>query len=173
MTTQEFEYETFELLIGTATDAGYPVSVVESPAGETEGASYCTLSADDTELQYGLDLIATWNADEELFTSIGSELFAGLFVETIATLFRSSLALVRSQNRHLRLRLRIEPPELHTLPWELLYDPDEKVKLATAADIALVRHFPQRIPVRPTEVRLPLRLLVAISMPVNLVALDV
>lgn len=173
MTTAEQEYESFEILIGAATEHGYPVSVIESPAGETENTIYCAFDSNDQEIQYGLELLASCQADADLVTAVGSEFFSKLFIEPIDALFRSSLAMVRSYNRYLRLRLRVEPPELHTLPWELLFDPDEQVNLGTAADISLVRHFPQRIPVRPTDVRLPLRLLVAMAMPDDIVALDV
>lgn len=173
MITPPLDYECFELLVGSATDDGYPVTVIESPAGETQIPVFATLNVEKQELQYGLEMLERGNPDAELLTALGCELFRQLFIGEIATLFRSSLAMQRGQNRHLRLRLRIEPIELYSLPWELLYDPAEQLFLAIAADIALVRHFPQRIPVRLTAVQHPLRLLVAIAMPNEVVALDV
>ena len=59
------------------------------------------------------------------------------------------------------------------MPWEYLYDPDEKVHLATNAETAFVRYVPVKIPAWPTQVALPLRVLLVASNPHDMPALDV
>ena len=44
---QKLEYLSFELLIGNRLSAGYPVTVVESPAGE--GEAHMALAPDDLQ----------------------------------------------------------------------------------------------------------------------------
>ncbi|MEZ4712467.1 MAG: CHAT domain-containing protein [Caldilineaceae bacterium] len=113
------------------------------------------------------------NTDFAFLSQVGAFLFDELFVGAIGTLYRTSLGIVRSQGQRLRIRLRMEPPELASLPWELLFDPQEEAALALAGETALVRHVPLRLPVRPTSVEPPLRILLVIAHPSDAPTLDV
>ena len=73
----------------------------------------------------------------------------------------------------MRIRLRIEPPELATLPWELLYDGDEDTFLSISPEQPLVRYVPARLPARPMKVTPPLRLLIVLANPDELESLDI
>lgn len=164
------EFESFEIVVGSSTSGHYLVHITSSPAGEA--SALCSLEIDD-ELHDVLATIETTAVDEAYLAEFGSFLFASFFADDLLTLYQNSLAIVRSQGKHLRIRLQISVPELVALPWEYLYDPKEQTFLSLSADIALIRHIPTQLPVRSTEVTLPLRILVVISHPYDLPALDV
>ena len=168
-------FTTFDLLIGRTVDGVYPATVVASPAGETETAVMVRLTPDDQEIVETLEQIESRDTDAELLHWLGSELFEQLFVGPIGLLYRSSLAIAQAEGQRLRVRLRVDAdaPELVTLPWELLYDAQDDVVLAVSPDTDLVRHFPVRKPTRSTTIQPPLRVLVAISNPREVPALDV
>lgn len=163
-------YETFELLVGAKTPSGYPVTIIDSPAGD--GEALCVLE-NDWELQNALQALEYGEADDGFLVELGSFLFDELFVGEVATLYHTSLGMVRSQGKRLRVRLRLTPPELAALPWEYLYDLQEDAFLAISLETALVRYVPVRLPVRPTTISPPLRVLVVISNPKDVLPLDV
>lgn len=165
------EYETFELLVGPANGDGYPVTVVESPAGEATGL--LRLDPQDGELEDALALIENRDVDGATLAEIGNYLFEELLEGPVGELYRSSLAMVRDRQSRLRLRLRLEAPELAALPWEYLHDPVEDQFPAVSGETALLRFIPLRLPARPTAVTPPLRVLVVISNPAGVPALDV
>lgn len=160
--TTDYIYAAFELLIGSRTPHGYPVTVFASPAGE--GEAYCTLNIDE-ELQDALSVLEQGDVDDAYLTEFGAFLFNELFSGEVATLYRTSLGITRSQAQQLRIRLRITPPELAALPWEYVHDPHEESFLAISSATALVRYVPINLPVRPTRVNPPLRILAVIANP--------
>ncbi len=64
-------------------------------------------------------------ADTETVKAFGRELFEALLPSEVRSRYRTSLNKARDEGKGLRLRLRIEAPELAALPWEYLYDEDE------------------------------------------------
>ncbi len=166
---------TFDLLIGRAVDGTYPVTVIASPAGETETAVMARLTPDDDEIRETLEQIEDRDTDAQILQWLGGEFFDQLFTGQIAALYRASMAITQGQGQRLRIRLRVDTdaPELVTLPWELLYDSTADMVLAASPDIDFVRHFPVRKPSKSTTVQLPLRVLVAISNPEGVPPLDV
>lgn len=167
--SDETAYLPFELLIGTLTDKGYPVTVVDSPAGD--GEAHCMLRV-DAELQDALAIVEAGGCDQPFLIELGSFFFDSLFTGDVATLYHTSLGMARAQAKRLRIRLRMTPPELAALPWEYLYDGQEDAFLATSPETALVRYVPINLPVRPTKIKLPLRVLVVIASPQDLQPLD-
>lgn len=81
----------------------------------------------------------------------------------------------RAGNRSLRFRLHVDthaPPELHDLCWELLFDPQEGgLALARARGTVFSRYLSVERPV-PGAVLGKLRVLTAVSRPVNLAEYD-
>jgi hypothetical protein len=165
-----YEYLDFDLLIGGKSTGGYPVTVVESPAGE--GETCCHLQIDN-ELRSVLYTIEERKTDPNLLMAFGSRLFDELFAGDVLMLYRTSLGIVRHEEKCLRLRLRINAPELAALPWEYLYDPKECGFLATSRETALVRHMPLRLSARPTAIQLPLRVLAVLASPNDLRPLNI
>lgn len=166
----ETAYLPFELLIGALTANGYPVTVVDSPAGD--GEARCILRV-DAELQDALAVVEAGGCDQTFLIELGTFFFGSLFTGDVATLYHTSLGMARAQAKRLRIRLRMTPPELAALPWEYLYDGKEDAFLATSPETALVRYVPISLPVRPTKIKLPLRVLVVIASPRDVQALAV
>lgn len=165
------EHETFELLVGRKTPDGYPMTIIRAPAGDAH--SLCQLDPTTDELQAALDRVETGYTSEGFLVNFGCRLFDGLFAEDIAVLYRASLGQARGQDKGLRVRLRIEPPELAALPWEYMYDAGEDRFLAISPETPLVRYVPMPHPSRPINVTPPLRVLVVISNPKDALPLDV
>jgi hypothetical protein len=71
-----------------------------------------------------------------------------------------------TRSRQRRVRLRIDPPELHALPWELLHD--GQVMLAASASTPFSRYLPIDLPWGQLIARRPIRVLAVISNPSDL-----
>ncbi len=164
-------YETFEILVGDRTERGYPVTLLDSPAGNAQGVSL--LDGNDPGLRQALEALERRAGDGQLLRQVGAHLFQELFLDDIEERYRTSLGIARSRDQGLRIRLRLAPPELAALPWESLYDPDEEAFLAISAQTALVRYVPMGVPPRPIQATPPLRVLVAMANPTDTDPLDV
>ncbi len=105
---------------------------------------------------------------EEYGRVLGRALFAP---EALGADYQETVAVLQSQQEHARIRLRIEPPELHALRWERLYHPLNETwePLTATAETLFSRYVPTRKwgSARPIEER-PLRVLVVIASPENL-----
>ncbi len=163
-------YETFELLIGAHNGTAYPLTVTDSPGGEANGL--CVLDPQDYEIREALASLEERALDAEGLRQVAQYLFESIFPGDVEDLFRSSLNLMRGQDKRLRIRLRIDAPELATLPWEYMLDSVEDRFLATSAETVLFREIPLRLPARPTTLTLPMRILVVVSNPQGVQALD-
>jgi hypothetical protein len=70
-------------------------------------------------------------------------------VGDIALLFNRALGeTIGRDDLGLRLRLRINPPELAALPWEFLYSPERHLFLAASVETSLSRYRNLREPIR-------------------------
>lgn len=102
----------------------------------------------------------TWE-DSGNFQSDGQRLF-NLLLD--AGRLREAWGAARSRPR--RVRLRIDPPELHVLPWELLHD--GQVMLAASGTTPFSRYLPIDLPWGQPIARRPIRVLAVISNPSDL-----
>jgi len=165
------KYQTFELLIGQKREFGYPVTIIESPAGE--GRALCRLNPEEPPWQELQFYIESGFLDAQILKTIGSTLFEALFVGPIEHIFRESQGIVSGKGEFLRIRLRIEPLELAALPWEFLYDKQKDDFFSVSPDTALTRYIPMNEPTHSVTVEPPLRVLVVISHPFNWAPLNV
>jgi hypothetical protein len=177
------EYLDFELRIMPGAGREYPVSVLQSPAGETSATMrfpFDTLALQN-QLQ-GVEIAVLRSGGtrrdvapvEELgVTEFGRQLFEALLTDTVRETFRRSRDRARASGRGLRLRLRIEAPELAALPWEYLYDPAESDYVCLSADTPLIRYLEFDRPPEPLTVRPPLSILGLIASPIDRPTLDV
>src|SRR4051812_9844490 len=128
------EYLDFELRIMPGAGREYPVSVLQSPAGETSATMRFPLDALALQNQLqGIEIAVLRSGgtrrdvvtDEQQMavSEFGRKLFESLMTDTVRETFHRSQDRARVVGKGLRLRLRIEPPELAALPWEYLYDP--------------------------------------------------
>lgn len=173
-------YLDFELEIREALPQGYCVAI-DSPAGEAE--EEISLPFDRRELRDKLkDLeIAllrsggtrrALSSEENTVQEFGQSLFKAVFPGKVGTCFYMSLEQARQQDKGLRLKLHVQPPELSTLPWEFLYDPDRDY-LCFSRDTPIVRYTNLRQPVRQLAVEPPLRILGLVASPRGLAPLNV
>src|SRR5262245_53150121 len=101
--------------------------------------------------------------DEFELASLGTQLFESLLGGSLGVLFNTVLGpILMEGDSALRVRLRIEPPELAVIPWELAFDPLRSRFIAAYPKILLSRFLGILEPVRPLEVKGAIHLLVVI-----------
>jgi CHAT domain-containing protein len=113
--------------------------------------------------------VAAWRElalDRAGLRALGASLMAWLFRGQVIELYRASLAGL-SAEEGLRIRLRLEPPELHTLPWECCYDAEQAVFLAQDPRSLVVRYL-QGPFARSRLADAGMRVLVAVASPRDL-----
>jgi WD40 repeat protein len=108
---------------------------------------------------------------EQSVRQVGKQLFSALFNESVYGTYRASLGVAQQRAKRLRVVLRLTAPELATLPWETLFDPETETYLCRQEP--LIRHVPAPYTPDPLEVRLPLRILGLIASPRGYPPLDV
>ena len=104
--------------------------------------------------------------------AVGRALFDALFASEVRSCYRSSLAAAREQGKHLRLRLRVEAPELAVLPWEFLYDETEGDHITLLRETPLTRYLEMGRPAQLLTIQPPIRILGMIASPNDLPTLD-
>ena len=107
--------------------------------------------------------------DANALVPIGRKLFSALFPEHVETRYKIAV----DTPPGIRLRLRIDPPEMQALPWELLYD-DERHQFLALFDKSLITRF---LAVAyghpPLTVAPPLRILLVTASPSGYIPLQV
>ena len=133
-------YGNFDLLVSTGDHARYLLRVLAAPGG---GATAEPAMAPRDELQALTAGIDAWRAvalDRNRLRALGATLMAWLFRGPVLQLYRASLARLGPEEG-MRVRLRIEPAELHGIPWECCYDTQQEAFLAQDPRTPLVRHL--------------------------------
>ncbi len=144
-------YLDFDLSIWKEGDEYY-AKVIDSPAGQS---TKCRLPLPfhdllHSDLQLRLENAVLRNAGhfrgpvgqgEKMLCEFGQQMFDTVFrnAQEIGDLFKASLNLVGQDKPGLRIKLRIEPPELARLPWEYLYDGSKKDWVALRRRSPIVR----------------------------------
>jgi tetratricopeptide (TPR) repeat protein len=138
------EYRDFELEISSSGPLAYFAKVLNSPGGQSERCrlklkfitgdpkdlDILRLKIENAVLRGGDDVgrRGPTSQSERVLRDFGRELFRSIFVDAgpIRDAYaRSKGALSNNGQTNLRMKLRIEPPELSSLPWEYLYDEDD------------------------------------------------
>lgn len=168
-----------ELQISAVGVGEYRVSVVASSAGDATGA----LTLDATALLDARERLETavlasavasrrMRPGEQPLRETGKALFDALFASaSVASCYRSCLAVARDRGDRLRVVLRLDAPELAALPWEALFDPETGQYVCRQEP--LVRRIPVAAPPVPLRVQPPLRILAVAASPRGLEPLDV
>ncbi|MFL6029447.1 MAG: PQQ-binding-like beta-propeller repeat protein [Gaiellaceae bacterium] len=175
-------YLDFELEIGPAEDGEYPVAVLHSPAGE--GRTKMRFPFDAPTLTNRLQALEiallrssgvrrrVATREEEIVQDFGRQLTEALLTGKVRTLFDLSRREANEQDLGLRLKLRVQAPDLSVIPWEFLYDEQEDEYLALARSTPLVRYLELPQPLKPLTVTPPLNILGMIASPRDQDALD-
>ncbi len=182
------EYLNFDLRIDTPDAHGYPVRVTRAPAGEAIAS--LQLAFDEPFLVglqtlenvrgIGTNLRGTKTAtsapvdtsEAALAREVGGALFEALFPGEVRSRYRSSLEMARAEGKRLRVRLRVEAPELALLPWEFLYDADAGDHVNLLRETPVTRYLEMGRPTPPLTIPPPIRILGMIASPTDLPALD-
>jgi formylglycine-generating enzyme required for sulfatase activity/CHAT domain-containing protein len=177
------DYLDFDLEIETGTGRDYPVAVLDSPAGEAHGSMHFPfdelvlenrlLTLQNALLRSGGKLRRVPSAEEQAVQEFGQTLFDALISGRVRTCYAMSLREAAQQDKGLRLRLRIQPPELSALPWEFLYDPDQGGYVSLRRQTPIVRYLESPRLIKPLTVTPPLRVLGMVASPQDLPVLDV
>jgi len=178
-----WEYIDFELEIGWGGSDGYPLTV-RSATG-SEARAKMLLPFDERALENKLQALEIallrrgtkrrriHTREEQTVRDFGRGLFESLLTGEARDCYEASREQAKRQDKGLRLKLRVQPPELARLPWEFLYDPDRAEYLSLSRATPLVRYPDLRNPVDLLPVTPPLRILGMVASPINLDPLDV
>jgi len=176
-----WEYVDFDLEIGEESEPRkYPV-FVRSPEGEAQ--EEMRFPFDQWELKDKLRDVEVallrsggtrrriGTPEEQTIQGFGRALFEALLVGEVGTHYRVSWREARRQNKGLRVKLRVRPPELSALPWEFLYDP-KRDYLSLSSRTPLVRYPEVPQPIDRLTVTPPLSILGMVASPLGLPQLD-
>lgn len=153
-------YTNFDLWFNAKVRDQYPVRAA-SPLGEVRG--FISLGPHQQQIQESQGRLAERKVDLAWLVDFGCQLYNLVFVGEIELLFEQSAAQFLSKaDQGIRIRLRIEPPELSVLPWEFLYWPRKERFLGTSVQFPVIRYLEIFEPIEELEVALPLKMLVAI-----------
>jgi len=162
-------YLDYYLLIGPKRekDNTYPLSLIDSPAGEDSGelkfpVPANVISARRHEMSQHLRL------DVAALKEFGGQLFEALFQPEIRDHYDKSLGIVFSKNAYLRIKLRVDAPELACYPWEYMFDGKQaKEFLALHQNISVTRFVAIPEPVPAVALKPPLKILVIVPKAMN------
>ncbi len=175
------EYLDFDLQVGLLENGQYPVSV-RSPAGEasdrfifpyTEWQLKDKLKDLELALRASPHLRRALPPELQSVQEMGRDFFNLLLPGELRARFDVSQRMAFEQGKGLRVRLRIQSPELGALPWEYLYDPRQGEYLCLSAYTPIIRYLDLPQPILPLEITPPLRVLGMACSPTNLAELDV
>jgi len=174
----EKAYLDFDLRVRRV-DGAFSARVLNSPAGEAKvefNLPFSELEMENFLLRVGRPRRGVRRMESpemEAARIIGGRLFEAIFDDEVRSCFRRSLDTADRRNLGLRIRLRLDAPELADIPWEYLYDTTHDRFLSLSRETPIVRYLdlPERI--RPLSVKPPLRMLAMISSPDDFPPLDV
>ena len=178
------EYLDFEVHIAPGSGREYAVLVVKSPAGEASGVlkfPFDTLTL-ESHLK-GVEIavlksgsirrdIVMATPEKESVVDFGKQLFDSLFVDAVQTAFRRSQDRARLERKGLRVRLRIDAPDLSALPWEFMYDDSTGDYVCLSSDTPLVRYLQFDRPPEALTVTPPITILAMVASPNDRPTLD-
>jgi outer membrane protein assembly factor BamB len=175
-------YLDFELEIGVAEGGEYPVVVLHSPAGECRTKMRFPFDGPTlTNRLQALEIALLRSSgvrrrvatrEEQIVQDFGRQLTDALLTGKVRTLFDLSRREAYEQDVGLRLKLRVQAPELSVIPWEFLYDEQEDEYLALARSTPVVRYLELPQPLKPLTVTPPLHILGMVASPTDQEPLD-
>ena len=143
-------------------------------ANSPEGQATTDISVEvPISIRLSLSLIEKRETTADLLKQVGQALYEWLFPGPIHTHLQQTEAVARGERAKLRLRLRVEPDSIASLPLEFIYRAAGGYFLAVNPDTVLSRYL--NLPQPSQRVRLheePLHLLAIISDPIDQARLD-
>jgi site-specific recombinase XerD len=176
-------YLDFELEIGAGRGRVYPVFVIHSPGGEAH--EFIQFPFDEQQLENQLQALQDAllrsggkrrkivSPEEQTIQNFGRALFDALFIGGVQICYVVSQREAFYQGKGLRIKLRIQSPELASLPWEFLYDKRQDAYICLSSNTPIVRYLELSQPSQPLTVTPPLSILGMIANPKDLPQLDI
>ena len=166
------EYHDFVIRVEKGDGQSYPVSLIASPAGEASSTMVLPLSTADWQSKLSAVAKARGaNASRKMeiagigersslqqIRELGQSLFEALFSGQILACYQTSLHQAKEEGKGLRVRLRIQAPDLAVLPWEYLMDTSFKA-VTLSKQTPIVRHIEVPIAARRLKLKPPIRVL--------------
>jgi len=154
------EYKNFDLSIEADSGNAYQVRV-RSEMGETNGV--LTLSSDCLKLADELKDVEELQDGSPLPMNLGISLHECLFRDGVGDILRMCLGdVLMNDEKGMRIRLMLSPPEIAALPWEVLYDKRTKTFLSTSGKTSLTRYVNLLEPIRALKIVPPVKVLALI-----------
>jgi CHASE2 domain-containing sensor protein len=155
-------YVDFVVSIRLDRNQGYRVEARSAARGEATAA--LALDPRGTEMEEARARLEIGTvADGPFLEAFGARLFRGLLPGAVGRLYDESVGYAQAvETRGLRLRLDVEPPEVASLPWEFLYDPERALFVAASPATTLTRYIFLHEPIRELRIDGPVRVLVVI-----------
>lgn len=177
------DYLDFELEIGPGSGREYPIAVIRSAGGEARETMHFPfdelalenqlLALQNVLLRSGGKYRQILSPRAQIVQDFGRALFNALFTGEVRSRYAVSRQEAVRQGKGLRLKLRIQSPELAALPWEFLYDPGQAEYVCLSSNTPIVRYLELPHPPEPLIVATPLRILGMVASPKNLAVLDI
>jgi tetratricopeptide (TPR) repeat protein len=177
------DYLDFDIEIGPGAGREFPVKVLSSPAGEAHETfhfPYDELALESVLKSLQIALLRSGgerrrilHPEEQVVLEFGRTLFNSLFTGEVRSRYDVSQGEADRRGAGLRVKLRVQAPELAALPWEFLYDPREAEFICFSRNRPMVRYLDLPRPVKPLSVEPPLQVLGMIVSPDDLNPLDV
>ena len=180
---EQIDYLDFELDIDAGSGREYPVRVINSPAGQARETMYFPfdelalennlLKLQNALLRSGGQRRQSLSPELQAVQDFGRALFDALLIGEVRGRYDVSQERATSQDKGLRLKLRVNAPEMAALPWEFLYDPRRDEYVCLSQETPIVRYIELPRPIQPLAVTPPLRVLGMIASPRDVGNLDV
>jgi hypothetical protein len=157
------DYASFSLQIGPRQADGTYLLQADSPAsGQASATSALDLAAElwSTAEEH----LAAGTSDLAFLKDLALRIRGALFPPPIESLFQRSLGSL-GEDQGLRIRLRIDPPELQPLPWEFVGSGQADGFFALSPRTPVVRFLAAPVAGGPLAVQPPLRILAAAASP--------
>jgi len=177
------EYLDFEIEIGPGQGREYPLAVIRSPGGEARERMifpFGELALESRLKDLQIALLRSGgkprlalSPQETAVRDFGQKLFDALMTGEIRSRYDVSQREAAQRRMGLRLKLRIQAPELAALPWEFLFDGRAAKYICLSTQTPLVRYIELQQVITPLSVSPPLRILGLVASPHDLAALDV
>ena len=170
-------YRDFELEIAPGEDGRYPVAVLDSPSGQVRGHMALLAGHPTVEERLAVLETAITGGDplvgEREVKDFGAWLFDALFSGEMRAVYDRSRQAVADSGEGLRIKLRVNAPDLATLPWEFLYDPRRQEFIALSRLTPIVRYLELPLGETKLAVQPPLRILGLVASPADAPVLNV
>jgi hypothetical protein len=175
-------YHDFEIKLRSTGGQDYEIDV-RSPSGERTAAvrfpfDHLALESRLQALEIALLKSGGTRRDikfkeEETVEDFGRALFDMMLGGEVRDLYRRSRQKALDDGKGLRIRLRVEAPELASLPWEYMYDETEGDFVCLSAESPVIRYLALDRPPAPLTISPPIRVLGMVASPNDRSALDV